>query len=72
MAKISRRAKSVGDWDEIDLVAYNIRVEFQDATTFFETPHLPDPILTAEDVLEATRADKMTTDDGYAFLRVLE
>ena len=71
MANITRRAKSGSYWCEIDLAAYNIRVEFQDATTFFETPRLPDPILTAEEVLEVIRADKTTTDDD-ALLRVLE
>jgi len=72
MAKISRRAKSWSDWDVIDLAAYNIRVEFQDATTFFETPRLPDPVLTAKEVLEVTKASQATTDAGYALLRVLE
>jgi len=67
-----RRAKSGSDWDEIDLAAYNIRVEFQDATSFFETPHLPDPVLTAKEVLEVATASQTTTDDGYALLRVLE
>jgi hypothetical protein len=72
MATIPRKAKSGGDWDEIDLASYNIRVEFQDATTFFETPHLPDPVLTAKEVLEVATASQTTTDDGYALLRVLE
>jgi len=72
MANITRRAKAGSDWNDIDLAAYNIRVEFQDATTFFETPCLPDPILTAEEVLEVTRVDNMTTDDGYAFLCMLK
>jgi len=72
MANITRRAKAGSDWNGIDLAAYNIRVEFQDATTFFETPRLPDPILTAEEVLEVTRAEKTTTDDGYVLLRALE
>jgi hypothetical protein len=72
MAKIPRRAKSASDWDEIDLAAYNIRVEFQDATTFFGTPRLPDPVLTAKEVLEVTEASQTTTDDGYVLLRVLE
>ena len=72
MAKIPRKAKSGNDWDEVDLVAYNIRVEFQDAATFFETPRLPDPVLKAKEVLEVTKASQTTTDDGYALLRVAE
>ena len=72
MADITRIAKAGSDWNESDLKAYNIRVEFQDATTFFETPRLPDPILTTEEVLEVSGADQTTTDDGYALLRLLE
>ena len=72
MAKIPRKAKSGNDWDEVDLVAYNIRVEFQEAATFFETPRLPDPVLKAKEVLEATKASQTTSDDGYALLRVAE
>jgi hypothetical protein len=72
MANITRRAKAGSDWNHIDLAAYNIRVEFQDVTTFFDTPHLPDPVLTAEEVLEVNRADQTTTDDGYVLLRMLE
>ena len=65
-------AKSGSDWDEIDLAAYNIRVEFQDATTFFEIPRLPDPVLSAKEVLEVAKASEATTDDCYALLRVIE
>jgi hypothetical protein len=60
--------KSADDWTIADLAAYNIRVEFQDATTFFGVPHLPDPVLTSDDVLKATDFNQATTDDGFAFL----
>jgi hypothetical protein len=33
-------------------------VELQEATTFFGTPRLPDPVPTPEDVLEATKANQ--------------
>ena len=72
MANVTRRAKAVNDWNDFDLAAYNIRVEYQDATTFFDPPRLPDPIVTAEEVLEVTRPDQTTTDDGYALLRMLQ
>jgi hypothetical protein len=60
--------KSTDEWTIADLARYNIRVEYQDATTFFGVPHLPDPVLTSDDVLQATDFDQATTDDGFAFL----
>jgi hypothetical protein len=63
-----REPKSGNDWNELTVAAYNIRVEFQDASTFFGVPHLPDPVLTSDDVLNATDFDQATTDDGFAFL----
>jgi hypothetical protein len=72
MANITRRAKYGREWNIIDLAAYNIRVQFQDATTFFGMPRLPDPVITPQEVLEVLEADRTTTDDGYVLLRLLD
>ncbi|KAG6373104.1 hypothetical protein JVT61DRAFT_6706 [Boletus reticuloceps] len=58
MANLVRSAKSGNDWTQSDLQAYNIRVFFQDATTFFGGP-LPQPtvrheVLTVQNQTEAT------------------
>jgi hypothetical protein len=42
MVNISRTAKSGNDWSQAELRAYNISVEFQDATTFLASPLYPD------------------------------
>jgi hypothetical protein len=47
-------------------------VEFRETTTFFGTPHLPDPVLTPEEVLEATKANQPATDDVCTLFRALE
>ncbi|KAL5480551.1 hypothetical protein ACEPAI_1821 [Sanghuangporus weigelae] len=68
MANLIRTAKSGSH----ELAAYNIRVEPQDAATFFGTPVLPDPVLAPAEVLKAARADQASSDDGYLFLHTLE
>ncbi|KAL5480517.1 hypothetical protein ACEPAI_1787 [Sanghuangporus weigelae] len=72
MANLIRTAKSGSDWTVHELAAYNIRVEPQDAATFFGTPVLPDPVLAPAEVLKAARAEQASSDDGYLFLRTLE
>lgn len=71
MANLIRTAKSGSDWTAHELAAYNIRVEPQDAATFFGTPVLPDPVLAPAEVLKAARAEQASSDDGYLFLRTL-
>jgi hypothetical protein len=67
-----RKPMSGDDWNDMTVAAYNIRVEFQDASTFFGVPHLPDPVLTSDDVLYATDFNQATTNDGFASLFGLE
>ena len=64
-------AKSGNDWTSDDLAAYNITVEPQDATTFFGHPHLPEPNVVPEEVLEVAEPDEAATEDGARFLRYL-
>jgi hypothetical protein len=45
---------------------YNIRVELQDATTFFRTPLLPGPVLKHGGVSEAAEAHQATMYEDYA------
>ena len=68
MANLTPTPKSGSDWTPNDLLAYNIRVEFQDSKTFFGIANLPQPhvdneVLIAPDVV-ATRA--MTLISSYA------
>ena len=62
MAKLIRTSKSGNKWTPDDLLAYNIRVVHQDATTFFGVPVLPLPKNVDEEVL--------TTEDAAATQRV--
>ena len=61
MAKLIRTSKSGNKWTPDDLLAYNIRVVHQDATTFFGVPVLSLPknvdeeVLTAEDAAATQR-----------------
>jgi len=48
MANIIRSAKSGSDWTQNELDSYNIRISFQNATTFFNTPPLPGPTVNQE------------------------
>jgi len=68
MANYLRKAKPGEEWIRTDLNAYNIRVEFQDARTFFGIPRLPDPVLTSEEVLEVTGYIEATTEGSFTFL----
>ncbi|KAL5513958.1 hypothetical protein ACEPAG_2719 [Sanghuangporus baumii] len=72
LASLIRTVKSGNYWTVHELAAYNIRVEPQDAATFFGTPVLPDPVLSPAEVLKAARAGQASSDDGYLFLRTLE
>ncbi|KIJ47466.1 hypothetical protein M422DRAFT_28800 [Sphaerobolus stellatus SS14] len=72
MANIIRTAKSGSDWTRNELLAYNIRVELQDATTFFGVDQLPQPVTTPEEILVAADANAATSDEGYNLLRTLD
>ncbi|KZV71473.1 hypothetical protein PENSPDRAFT_630163 [Peniophora sp. CONT] len=54
MANLIRTAKSGNEWTNDDLISYNISIEYEDASTFFETDEMPAPsvdedVLTMED-----------------------
>ncbi|KAF8119577.1 hypothetical protein EV363DRAFT_1273730 [Boletus edulis] len=71
MANLIRSAKSGNDWTQDDLQAYNIRVVFQDATSFFGGP-LPQPTVNSE-VLSARNRDDPTCDDSVpSFIHLLK
>lgn len=72
MAHIPRVPKSGREWTANELAAYNIRVELQDAATFFGVPRLPAPVVTPEEILVAHDVDETTTDDGYTFIRTMD
>jgi len=71
MANLMRTSKSGSDWTPNDLLAYNIRVEYQDSQTFFGTPNLPQPHVDNE-VLTAHDAAATQRDDPYALLRTMD
>ncbi|KAH8982020.1 hypothetical protein EDB92DRAFT_1895630 [Lactarius akahatsu] len=70
MAELIRNAKSASDWTQNELAAYNITVEYQDATTFFGTHTLPQPVTVNPVVLTATGPQLMTESavDDFAVL----
>ncbi|KAH9180561.1 hypothetical protein EDB89DRAFT_2110649 [Lactarius sanguifluus] len=72
MAELIRNAKSARDWTRNELVAYNIAVEYQDATTFFGTHDLPQPATVNPAVLTDTGPDDAADDSVYELLRTMD
>ena len=66
-----RSPKSGSDWEPNDLLAYNIVIQFQDATTFFGVNPLPQPAV-ANEVLTQHNADDMTNDSNYKFMNYMD
>ncbi|KAJ3559874.1 hypothetical protein NP233_g11154 [Leucocoprinus birnbaumii] len=71
MANLIRTSKSGSDWTPNDLLAYNIRVEYQDSRTFFGIANLPQPLVDNE-VLIAPDAAATQHDDPYILLRTMD
>jgi hypothetical protein len=71
MATLIRTSKSGSDWTPNDLLAYNIRVEYQDSETFFGIANLPQPHVHKE-VLIAPDAAATQNDDPYTLLRTMD
>ncbi|KIL56144.1 hypothetical protein M378DRAFT_540003 [Amanita muscaria Koide BX008] len=71
MANLLRTAKSGTDWSQVELHAYNIIVELQDAVTFFGVNPLPQPAVAGE-LLNNAAADDMVNDANYKLLRYMD
>ncbi|KZT66101.1 hypothetical protein DAEQUDRAFT_696054, partial [Daedalea quercina L-15889] len=71
MADLVRSSKPGSDWTPNDLLAYHIRVEYQDSQTFFGLPDLPPPHVDNE-VLTAPDAAATQNDDPYSLLRTMD
>ncbi|KIJ07131.1 hypothetical protein PAXINDRAFT_38846, partial [Paxillus involutus ATCC 200175] len=71
MANIIRSAKAGSEWTQNELDAYNIKLSFQNATTFFNTPVLPEPTVNQE-VLTTVSADDTVIEDNYRLLTQLD
>lgn len=74
MADSLRIPKPIQEWTAEDLEAYNIRVEYQDASRFFELSpgeELPEPQLREPEILTVRDAWHATNDDSYNFFRLL-
>ncbi|KAK0220233.1 hypothetical protein IW262DRAFT_1010740 [Armillaria fumosa] len=71
MANLLRTAKSGNDWGPTELHAYNIRVEFQAATTFFGVHPMPQPAV-ADEVLNNLDATNMIHDNNHKLLRYMD
>ncbi|KAI9510940.1 hypothetical protein F5148DRAFT_481720 [Russula earlei] len=71
MANLIRSAKSGSDWTQNDLKSYNIRVLYQNAATFFETPNLPAPTVDDQILLVQDRNETRNI-EVYTLLRTLD
>lgn len=71
MANLLRTAKSGSDWNQVELHAYNVIVELQDAATFFGVDPLPQPVVAGE-LLNNVAADDMVNDANYKLLRYMD
>lgn len=71
MANMERKSKSGDNWTYDDLLSYNIRLEYQDFSAFFEATELPEPNLVDPEILTAADAWKTTTNDAYAVLHMM-
>ncbi|KAH9828701.1 uncharacterized protein C8Q71DRAFT_457732 [Rhodofomes roseus] len=73
MANIGRAPKAGDDWTPNDLLAYNIRIIYEDSTSFFDTSHLSLPQGDhVKEVLSVPDASTAEHDDSYTFLRTME
>ncbi|KAH9001258.1 hypothetical protein EDB92DRAFT_1825584 [Lactarius akahatsu] len=72
MAELIRNAKSARYWTRNELAAYNIAVEYQDATAFFGTHNLPQPATVYPAVLTDTGPDDAADDGVYELLRMMD
>lgn len=50
------------------MAAYNIRIELQDAATFFGVDQLPMPVVTPEEILNVVEAKDALSIEGHEFL----
>ncbi|KAK0462365.1 uncharacterized protein EV420DRAFT_1761604 [Desarmillaria tabescens] len=71
MTNLLRTAKSGSDWGRRELRAYNIVVEYQDATTFFGVDPLPQPPVAAE-ILHNVAAEVTADEGNYSLLRYMD
>lgn len=71
MANLIRSAKSGSSWTLYELDSYNIHLERQEATEFFEVPVLPDPAVDPE-LLQHLEADEMQQDRNAELINLLD
>ncbi|KAK7688336.1 hypothetical protein QCA50_008708 [Cerrena zonata] len=75
MSHIPRVSKPVHEWTSEDLEAYNIKLEYQDSSRFFElkpNEQLPEAQVLEPELLTVRDAWSSTKDDTYTFLRLLK
>lgn len=70
MANCIRKAKSGNDWTSYELAAYNIAVQYQDYSTFFGTPNLPQPTIHPT-FLKATDPNEAPDAEVYELLGMM-
>lgn len=68
---LTRSAKSGNDWGRNELAAYNISTEPQDAATFFQVDHLPEPHVPA-DMLYKLEAEDATNLDAFRTISAMD
>ena len=71
MANLLRTAKSGNYRSQVELCAYNIFVEFQDAATFFSVNPLPQPAV-ADELLNNVAVDDTVNERNYKLLHYID
>ena len=71
MANLLRTAKSGNYRSQVELCAYNIFGEFQDAATFFSVNPLPQPAV-ADELLNNVAVDDTVNERNYKLLHYID
>ncbi|KAH9916662.1 uncharacterized protein B0H18DRAFT_1037978 [Fomitopsis serialis] len=71
MANITRSSKAGSDWTPNELLAYNIRVVYQDYETFFKLSERFPPDVRHKEVLTLQDPSEAAHDDTYVLLRTM-
>ncbi|KAF8336765.1 hypothetical protein F5887DRAFT_1138275 [Amanita rubescens] len=66
-----RAYKDASEWTRVDLDSYNIHVTPQDTASFFDSPSLPNPQVSAE-ILDVEEAVDMKNNDNVMLIELLD
>src|SRR6266702_565761 len=71
MANLDRSAKSSSDGTPCDLKAFNIKIQLEDAATFFGIPNLPLPVID-EEIFTSLNGEDMLLDHNAELIHLLD